>query len=277
MGLLCLMAFRVCCLSSERVFFHLLGSKQRGLSTTLVAFGGGAALLWAAAWAFSQPMMIVGALLPSLIYTLHFILYVTAFSQGEVNSVSPWTNLSVLLLFLWSPTGGIWGWLGLAAFALAIWLMLERPARNWRPVLTVAAASALLAVGRILDLGQAHGPVLVYAANIYGWVSLWTLILILVKGQAGDVLRLISQRPQWSILSATSNAASYLTLVWLIHRLPLSALEALSSLSALIAALVGSFWLLEPVSRRKMMASWLMSAGAVALLWDHLGGNGFQD
>lgn len=270
MGLWVIIAGRVACLTGERIFFHNLGEKRSGLVTTLVAFGGAAALLWVAA-AIAGPLTIVPeAFYPSLIYAGHFALYTTAFSMGAISTVSPWTNVTVLVLFFWGPLGRWLAWVGVALFGVGIGLFLERKPKHLLPVVMMIGSSVLLAIGRKFDLGQETGPPLAYAASMFTWVTLWIGIVVLVLGQGRDVIRLVKERTQWSFLSAGSNAASYVTLVLLIHRLPLAALESLGSISALLATLIGAFWLMEATSGRKILASWLMSGGAVAMLLDHL-------
>ena len=270
MGLYFLVICRVGCLTGERIFFHYLGEKRNGLATTLVAFGGAAALLWIAAVCVGPIDLVGGAFWPSLIYAAHFALYTTAFGMGSVSTVSPWTNLTVLLLFLWAPAGGLLAWAGLGAFGIGMWLLVGRHPTHWTPVLAIVAASLLLAVARLADVGRSTGPALAYAASMYTWVSLWIGIVVLVAGRTEEVAGLLRERPLWSLFSAGANAASYITLVLLIRELPLAGLESLGSVAALAATLIGSFWLKEPAGKRKIMASWLMSGGALALLWDHL-------
>ncbi|MCL5063917.1 MAG: hypothetical protein M1600_02360 [Firmicutes bacterium] len=271
MGLFWTVVCRVGSLTGERLFFHFLGEKKNGLVTTMVAFGGAACLLWMAAAGSGHLRWVSAAFFPSLIYAAHFVLYVTAFSEGDVAAVSPWTNLTVLLLYLWNPFGGWLAGIGLTCFVIAMGLGVERgESRNFRPVLLMVAACLVLAVGRQADVGQPPTYPLAYAASLFTCISLWVAVMILCLAQERAVVALVRERPLWSLLSAITNAASYLTLVLLIHRLPLAALEALGSIAALLATAIGVVWLLERPGKRKMVASWLMSAGAAALLSEHL-------
>ena len=269
-GLIMVAMGRVGCLTGERIFFHYLGEGQNGLATTLVAFGGADVLLWLAAGLTGGAAVMPGAFYPSLVYASHFVLYTTAFGMGPVSEVSPWTNVTVLMLFFIAPVGGVAAGLGLLGFAIGMGFFLQPGGRNWMPIGVMVASDLLLVIGRLFDLGRASGAPLAYAANMYGWVTLWLAIAVLVLGRGGDTVELIRRRPGWAGLASASNAASYVSLVLLIHRLPLAILESLGSVAALLASLIGTFWLMEPIGRRKMMASWLMSGGAVLLLWDHL-------
>lgn len=265
---------RVAVLAGERIAFHGLGEGSGGYATTLVAFGGAGLVLAGAAAAGGSLTLVPAAFLPSLVYTVHFVLYTTAFAEGPVSAVSPWTNLPVLMLFALNPQGGVLAWAGVGSLALGAFLGFWEGRGKIRPVLLIVAADVFLVIGRSLDAGRVPVTPLGYAANLYGWVTLWLVIYGCASGRVVEAFRLIRGRPVWTALASLANGGSYLTLAFLVRRLPLPTVESLASLAALAAALAGAYWLNEPTTRRKMMASWLMSGGAFALICDHLTGFG---
>lgn len=265
---------RVAVLAGERVAFRRLGDGAGGYATTLVAFGGAWVVLMIAAGAAGSLTMVPAALFPSLIYTLHFTLYTAAFAEGPVTAVSPWTNLPIVMLYAVNPRGGALAWGGIAALALGAWLGISGDRGRIRPLLLIIAADVLLVGARLLDASRVPPSPLGYAANLYGWVTLWLLLYGCASDRVGEAFRLVRGRPAWATLASVANGGSYLTLAFLVRRVPLPVVEALACLAALTAALAGAYWLNEPTTGRKMMASWLMSGGAVALICDHLVGFG---
>jgi hypothetical protein len=269
-----LAAVRVAVLAGERVALRRLGAGGGGVATTLVACGGACLALTAAAWGTDSFTAVRVAFLPSLLYTLHFVLYTAAFAEGPVSAVSPWTNLTVLLLFLVHPRGGPLAWAGVSVLAFGAGLAIAESRGRPRPIVLIVAADVLLVVGRSLDATRLSVPPIGYAANLYAWVTLWLLIYASASGRLSDAYRLVARRPGWAAMASLANGASYVILVILLRILSLPAVEGLGAVAALAAGLAGAYWLNEPTTGRKMMASWLMSGGAVALICDHLGGFG---
>ncbi len=269
MDVLIIVLVRVVALSGERIFLHFLGEDESGLVTTTVAFGGAAVLLWALACASDQAGLTLRALLPSIVYAGAFALYTAALSAGAVSTVSPWSNLSVLFLFVIAPDYGWMAWLGLAVMGIGTGMLTTGTKTEVAPIWLMIGADVLVVVARVLDSGHPPQSALMYAANLYGWVTVWIAGLTLALGQGRGVMRLLQRRPQWALSAALTNAAAYLSLILLMPHLPLWVIESLGSVAALIATLLGSFWLLEAPGWRKIMASWLMSTGAVLLLLGH--------
>ncbi len=269
MEVLLIVVGRVVSLTGERIFLHVLGEGEPGPVTTTIAFGGAAALLWAVAWASGHAQIAPAAFFPSIIYACSFAIYTAALSKGAVSAVSPWSNLSVLFLFLVAPDSGWWAWSGLAALGMGTALLVTGTTTDVIPVWMMIGADVLFVVARVLDVGRAPGSAVTYAANLYGWVTVWIGGFALALGQGHRIIPLVQRRLRWSFLSSLTNAASYLSFILLMPRLPLWVIEGLGSIAALIATLIGSFWLLEAMAWRKIVGSSLMSLGAVLLLLGH--------
>lgn len=268
MGLL--MCLRIAALGTEQVSLHGLGKQGAGaLASMVVAFGGAACVLWGVAAAVGQAEWVGGTIWSGALYTAAFGLYTAALAAGPVSTVSPWTNATIVLLWLIRPTGGVWSILGMALFVYGAWKSVSG-GRISRPVLWMLAGDAGLVCARFWDAARAgNPPPLAYAASQYLSISLWMCVLVVATDRWRDVWHLASARTGWSVAAAASNATAYATLFALLQWLPPAVVEAASSLAGLGAAFVGALVFHEPQPRSRVAASIWMTVGALVLLADH--------
>lgn len=259
-------------LSSERVAFHGLGQRASSWSTMVVAYGGATVVLWIGCLVIGSGHFVAASFWPGSVYAVSFALYTTALSRGEVGQVSAWANATPVLLFLWHPTGTGWAWVAVAGFALgAVWLGGIRRGHVDAAVIWMVLSDVVLVVGRLLDASHtAYNPI-DYAASLYLVVTVWMLLAMVFLGQGQATLKLLRERPLWSLFAAAANGGSYLTLFSLLKIMPVTLIEAVSALAGVGATVIGVLWFHEKGRRRKILASTVMTLATILLLYDHRG------
>lgn len=259
---------RIVFLSTERLAIHGLGrGNQSALATMVIAFWGAAIALWIVAFSQHQVLWLGSALWIGLIYALAFGLYTSALVQGPVGSVSAWTNLTIILLWILKPTGTIVSVFGIILFTVGgAWLAGRTISRS---VLWIVASDVLFVVARTVDSHHTHLPTFAYAASLFTSISVWMTLAAIFLGATGSILPLFWQRPGWSIAAAAANAGAYLSLFILLHWLPPSLVEAISALAAFVATVVAVTWFHEDDAFRKLGASTIMTSGVLILLVNH--------
>lgn len=263
---------RVVLLSVERIALRQLGQGAPPGSVMAWAYAGAAAVLWIGAVFAGRGAWNGSAWLAAAIYGGAFAAYAWALQKGPVSVVSPWANATAVLLFLVHPIGGVLAWAGVAAFLGGIVLL---GGANLTPgVAAMMVSDGLLAWGRLTDAHLAGDP-WSYGATLYTLVAAG---MTLGARLAGPVLpewaRLWRRRPGWVLVAPAVNGASYLTLLVLMARLGPAPAEAASGLAGLGGALLGRIWLKEAGTRPGWVGVGLMTAGAIAVLYDH--GLGFR-
>ncbi|MDI3317758.1 MAG: EamA family transporter [Bacillota bacterium] len=237
--------------------------------------GAGGGHAWAA-----LPDRLPDLLAAGLVYTAAFVLYVAGLARGELSRVAPLHGVSQMALLVLAVgfTGeriSLGRVAGMALMTLGT-AALTRPGRavggpslepeeeRWAAWATVGYG-VLVAAARVIDREAAAGmnPVL-YAATVDAQVTFWTGVAVLLEQGGGGLLRLL-RRCDWVTVGAgAANAGSYLFLVALLPRLPLTVLEPASALAALVAALAGVLWGGESW-RGKLLPACLMLAGSCFL------------
>lgn len=258
---------RIGTLSGERIALNRLGQKQVGaLAVMGVGFGGAAVVLWAMDVWQQGEIWTGSAIGTGALYAVGFGFYTASLTRGPVNLVSPWSNATVIMLWLYHPVGGPLCWFALATFALGAFLLTDgkvTPAVVWMLV-----SDALLAAARILDAHHLDHAPIAYATSLFTVISLWMLIPILLSGRLKSVCQLMLTEPGWSFVAASSNAAAYLSLFCLLHWLHPTAVEAISAVASSVAALLGVYVMREPHAKWTVLSSALMTAGTVILLYE---------
>ncbi|WAH38688.1 hypothetical protein [Alicyclobacillus dauci] len=259
--------FRIATLTAERVAIHGLGKARQGsLATMGIGFGGAAVVLWLVAWWQGQVIWVPSTMWTGVVYAVAFGFYTASLTQGSVSAVSPWTNATVVILWLIHPFGSLLSWSGLGLFALGAWFLTVR--RISRAVLWMLISDVLLAVARFIDVTNADQPPLAYAASLFTCIGLWMLVPIVLFGEIPSLARLFFLRPGWSVTAACTNAAAYVALFGMLKFVHPAVIEAISALASVAATLVGIVFLKEAQGRRKILASTLMTFGTVLLLLD---------
>ncbi len=262
-----LMCVRLAALTGERVGLNRVGTPANPPAGALVAYGGGAVVLWGGAWALGPPAWQSAALLPGLVYGLSFLLYAWALALGPLSVVAPWPAAAALLLWLADPAGGVAALASVAAMVAGAVLAAGRGgARHWLPIGIMLASDAALAWGRHLDASMQPGALLSYAASVYTVVALLMAALVWVGGGGALVRRQLARQPGWSAVAALSNGAAYVTLVALLRHWPPYLIEALSGAAGVMTGAVGVWWLREADAGRRLAGAALVGAAAAGLV-----------
>jgi drug/metabolite transporter (DMT)-like permease len=259
---------RVATLTSERVALHELGKSRDGTLPTMgIGFGGAALILWVMAFFQGNTVWVSATLWAGFIYALAFGLYTFSLTTGQLSVVSPWSNATVLMLWMMHPEGNALSILGVTCFAGGVLLSIRRDLSL--PVVWMLLSDGLLASARFLDMGQIDQSPSTYAACLFTVISLWMLLPIVLFRRTRALFQLISHKPGWSFIAATSNAAAYLTLFILLRFVHPASVEAISALASSAATLCGIYFFHEKQGLRKFVTSSLMTAGSILLLIEH--------
>ncbi|MDI3298809.1 MAG: EamA family transporter [Bacillota bacterium] len=263
-----LLAARILFLAGEQVLVKRLAGRAAGeLAVAFLFFAWAtAALLPFALWAATGPGAAGGPAelarlarrLPDLVaaglvYTAAFTLYVAGLVRGELSRVAPLGTVNQLMLLVLAvgfggerPGAGRLAGMALMAAGTAALLRpgrgAGRPAgrdEGWAAWATVGYG-VLAAAARLMDREAAAGldPVL-YATAVDAQVAFWTGLAVTLRREWGEAGRLLRERSRETVGAGLANAYSYLFLVLLLPRLPLTVLEPASSLASLVAALGG--------------------------------------
>lgn len=259
--------FRIASLTAERLALHGLGRARQGaLATMGIGFGGAAIVLWVLALWQGQSIWVGSTIWTGIIYAFAFGMYTVSLSEGPVSAVSPWTNATVVMLWLIHPFGGTWSYGGLTLFCVGAWLLTIR---QWnRAVLLMIGSDALLAVARIIDVANASQPPMAYAASLFTSIGLWMIVPAILFCKMQNLATLFFLKPALSVVAATTNAVAYLTLFAMLKWVHPAVIEAISTLSSVAATVVGVLFLNETQGWRKLLSALLMTSGTVMLLID---------
>lgn len=256
---------RILTLTVERVSLNRLGQTGYGsLATMGVGFGGaGIILLLMSLWD-GVPIPFSSTFFAGALYATAFALYTAAFVRGPIGLVSPWSNATVVLLWLYHPLESESAWIGLALFAIGVLVLTHRHFN--KAVLLMLASDCILAIARVHDVQHTEHEPIAYATGMFIALSLWMTIPIFISGQHKSLLPLIRREPGWSVVAATSNAGAYLSIFTLLRWLHPAVVEALSALASSAATFVGVFIFHEQQGTRKIFSSILVTAGTILLL-----------
>lgn len=263
-GLLSLI--RVVTLSTERIALHRLGQARHGtLATMGVGFGGAAIVLWGLTFALGDAHWVPSTVFAGGVYAVAFGLYTTALVRGPVSVVSPWSNATVVLLWLFHPVDNATSIAGLFLFAIGAALLTTKHMST--AILWMILSDILLASARFIDVGHLGESTLAYAASLFTVIGLWMLIPLIVQRRTSSLAKLVRVEPGWSFIAASSNAAAYLALFCLLHFLHPAAVESISVFASGITTLVGILVFHERQNRMKLISASLMTAGAIFLIY----------
>lgn len=262
-GLVCL---RILTLTTERVSLNRLGKPggYGALTTMAIGFGGAAMVLLLMSLFDGVPIPFKTTFWIGALYALAFGLYTASFVKGPIGLVSPWSNATVVLLWLYHPLDSTEAWWGLFLFAVGVLILTHRQFSS--AVVMMLASDVVLAVARLMDVrNTGHAPV-AYAAGMFVAIGAWMLIPLIVSGQYKNVFPLLRREPGWSVVAATSNAAAYLSVFTLLNWLHPAVVEAFSALASSLATFVGVLVFHERQALQKIFSSILITIGTILLL-----------
>ena len=244
------LAARIFVLGYEKIIIKQLGTGADRFAATFLFFVIGTLFLVpivivvSPAAVFSPIIFVTGA-----IYALAFLLYVYALSISDASLVGPLFNFNVFFLLILSAlfldeTVTILKIAGL--LALFIGALILNPIKGGigptirslvrdKGAVVMVVCSMLMAVGRIFD-GNAVRTVhpLWYAFMLYGTISCYLFICVLVAGRLRITFELLKSRPVFAVISGCVNGSSYLLLVILFQYMEVSVAEPLSMLSIVV-------------------------------------------
>lgn len=259
--------FRIFALTAERIAIHGLGEARQGsLATMGISFGGASVVLWAFALHAGQMQWVASTMWTGMIYAAAFGLYTKSLVTGPVSTVSPWTNATVVLLWIIHPFGGMWSWIGLSLFAIGAAFLTTRPFNM--SVVWMLASDALLAIARLIDVHHVAQPEMAYAASLFTAIGLWMMVPTILFDRVASLTKLFFIRPVWSITAASSNAFAYLALFAMLRFVHPAVIEAISTMASVAATLFAIIVFKEGQGGRKIFASVLMTLGTICLLVD---------
>ncbi len=263
-----LIALRIVSLVGERISIHALGRKESSaIATMCVAFGGAAVVMWLFAIVQHQAVWVGETIWNGIIYAAAFALFTKALALGPVSTVSAWTNLTVVVLWLIQPTEGLIAIAGIVLFSCGAWLLMSKQMRT--AVWLTIGSDLLFVAARMLDASHTDIPTFSYAASLYTSITLWMLVLAVATTQLRSIPALIVRRPFVSLSAAVTNAVAYITLFALLHELTPALVESISSLAGFVTTIAGILIFHETHGKRRIVAAFLMTIGVLLLLSSH--------
>lgn len=271
------LAARIFVLGYEKIIIKQLGTGSDHFAATFLFFAIGTIFLIpivivvSPVAVFPPVILITGA-----VYALAFILYVYALSISDASLVGPLFNFNVFFLLILSAvfldeTVTVLKVVGL--FALVIGALVLNPTKGGiglsirslvrdKGAVVMVLCSILMAVGRIFD-GYAVRTVhpLWYAFILYGIISSYLFLCVLLAGRLKPTFELLKSRPAFAVISGCVNGSSYLLLVILFQYMEVSVAEPLSMLSAVVT-LVFAWYVFKERSLARAPGVAIMIGGA---------------
>lgn len=280
---LLLLGLRVLLIGAERVLLRLLGDAAGPTESAAIFFAVGALVLLPFShlgdlnsWGFLRLAVPSG-----LIYAVAYWFYVAALSAGDVAAVAPLSAANGLFVLAFAhlfhgealtPPRVVGAVLIAAGGAL---LQRGSSAAGRGPALRapawqMLAYAGLSAVTRMLD--KAHAATAAAPAGAYGFVVFAVVAasqggLLLATGGLPRLGRALRERPGLCAAAGVCNGLSFLLLLVVLTRVPVSVAEPVTALSLPVTALLASRWLRQPVGAR-----WLPTLAVVAGAWLLLAG-----
>lgn len=174
-------------------------------------------------------------------------------------------------LFLPGERPGAAGVAGVLLLVAGIWLMSLRGGRSLAKVPRAALGSALLTSAFIAGYTLADGLGARNSGSAHGY-TLWlfvinglAMLLMLAARRGGDGLRALA--PYWraGLLGGAMSLGAYWIAIWAMSRAPIAMVAALRESSVLFAALLSVLILREPLTRWRLLAALIITAGVVIM------------
>lgn len=172
-------------------------------------------------------------------------------------------SLGVLVTHEWLP---LLGWIGLALLVAGLLLLAHGKPANRKTMIWVAVAALCTAVYTVLDgMGSraaGHAPAYVFWHGLLQSLLFCVGVLTYQRREATAFLRLTWLR---SVAAGGASIIAYALALWAMGRAPIALVAALRETSVLFAALLGAFWLREPLGWRRLAAAVLVATGAAVM------------
>ncbi len=222
--------------------------------------------------AASWPWLLASA----LIHVVYFTLVARAYHRADLGLAYPLMRglapvltalAAALLLGEWPGAGG---WLGVALICGGV-LILAAHARRHGPqhagTLWIALANAaVIALYTLVDgMGVRQSG---HAVSYTGWVFLLTAVFMLLmaaRTRGRSLLHPPAGAWRTALLGGGGTLAAYGLVLWAMTVAPIALVSALRESSIVFAALIGTLFLGERLSRQRAYSALLVCAGVVAL------------
>ena len=269
---------RILLMGFERPLVKLLGTDRSSVEVAFLFFSIATVMFFPFAafrpvpsWDFLKYLIPAGSL-----YTVAFVCYVRALSEGEISLVAPLGSFNVVFLFLLAVPilGESFSLLKLLGIMLIFcgtsFLHDSNPFRGLRQIITNRAcqlmltSTLLVAVGRIIDKSANADP-LTYSLFIYFLISFLMFLYLWGRGRLREPLILFRERPVVALACGFTNAFAYLLLLVVIQTMEVSIAEPATNLSLLLAVLFGKLFFRENI-RGRIFSVATMVAGVWVLV-----------
>lgn len=271
---------RIILLGLERIVVKKVGQGDKPIEVTVLFFGIGALLLipFLAGVEIDNLSFLPYVLASGCVYSITFVLYVRALSEGDVSLVTPIASLNILFLFLLSVlflqesigilkiSGILLIFYGSSHLKPGVNLLQSFAALiREKPCLYMLISTLLLAVGRTIDkFASAEVSSLLYTFILYLVVAGILLIYLLFRRRLKNIVDIFRRKPLLSTTSGAINAFSYMLLLVALKEIEVSIAVPLTMLSSLLAIILGKYIFQEKIKHRFLAAliiiigSWLL-------------------
>lgn len=245
---------------TDMALIHLAGSV---LAIPLVMWAG---IPSSAAWPYLATSL--------LVHVAYYIALTGAYKHGDLGLTYPLMRGTAPLLVALSATFTVGehlspvSWLGVIAICCGVLLLgLGKQALNSPKAIQFALANAvIIAIYTVVDaMGvRASGNALQYVFFLF-LIDGWLFAALMLWRRRSAMLDYAKGRWPLSIVGAAASLSSYGIALWAMTQAPMATVAALRETSVLFAALIG-FWVLkEKFSRQRLLGTFTILAGMVAL------------
>jgi phosphonate utilization associated putative membrane protein len=245
---------------TDMALIHLAGSV---LAIPLVMWAG---IPSPAAWPYLATSL--------LVHVAYYIALTGAYKHGDLGLTYPLMRGTAPLLVALSATFTVGehlsavSWLGVMAICCGVLLLgLSKQALNSPKAIQFALANAvIIAIYTVVDaMGvRASGNALQYVFFLF-LIDGWLFAALMLWRRRSAMLDYAKGRWPLTIVGAAASLSSYGIALWAMTQAPMATVAALRETSVLFAALIG-FWVLkEKFSRQRLLGTFTILAGMVAL------------
>ncbi|MGM0607215.1 MAG: EamA family transporter [Candidatus Muiribacteriota bacterium] len=247
---------RIILLGYERVAIKMLGSAKNGKAADF--------MLFFTAILFFLPVLPFGEfpanfwqafrliLIPAMVYSLSYTVYVRSLTIGEISLVGPLYNFNVFFLLALSviflgesftliKLAGILLMFGGASFLKRKGSILNSLKHLFsdKSCQLMILFSLLLAIGRTLDARlSAQIDTIYYAFILYMQMTFFLFLINLLGGSQKKIVGLFKERPYLSLIMGAVNAYAYVLMLIAIKQIELSVAEPATMFSLVIAMII---------------------------------------
>jgi phosphonate utilization associated putative membrane protein len=245
---------------TDMALIHLAGSV---LAIPLVMWAG---IPSPAAWPFLATSL--------LVHVAYYIALTGAYKHGDLGLTYPLMRGTAPLLVALSATFTVGeslspaSWLGVIGICCGVLLLgLNKQALQSPKAIQFALANAvIIAIYTVVDaMGvRASGNALQYVFFLF-LIDGWLFAALMLWRRRGAMLDYAKGRWPLTLVGAAASLSSYGIALWAMTQAPMATVAALRETSVLFAALIGVWVLKEKFSHQRLLGTFTILAGMVAL------------